>query len=85
MFVFAQRVSRERRHQLFYVTHFAYLASLALMLVHGPRFWKFALLPLAAFAIEGWLNARRREQRARVVSLSALASGRRHAVRQHPR
>lgn len=75
MFVFAQRVFRERRHQLFYVTHFAYFAWLGLTLVHGPRFWKFALLPLAAFALEGWLNARRREQRARVVSLRALPSG----------
>ena len=75
MFVFAQRGLRERRHQLFYVTHFAYVIWLGLTLYHGPRFWKFALLPLLAFAVERLLAAFRREQRARVVSLTALPSG----------
>ena len=75
MFVFAQRSFRERRHQLFYVTHFAYVIWLGLTLYHGPRFWKFALLPLLAFAIERLLAAFRREGGARVVSLTALSSG----------
>jgi predicted ferric reductase/Ca2+-binding EF-hand superfamily protein len=75
MFIFAQRPVRERRYQLFYVTHFGYVVWLLLALVHGPRFWKFALFPLLAFAVERLWSLRCREQRARVISLSALPSG----------
>lgn len=70
-----KRVRKSGRFELFYFTHFAYIAWFALALLHGPRFWKFALVPLLAFGFEWLLRQRRRVHESRVLSLSGLNSG----------
>jgi len=76
MWVFSlRRIRKSRRFELFYYTHFAYIAWFALALLHGPRFYKFALLPLVAFAFEWLLRQRRRVHVGRMLALSGLSSG----------
>ncbi|HET7544581.1 MAG TPA: EF-hand domain-containing protein [Polyangiaceae bacterium] len=70
-----RRVRKSGHFELFYYTHFAYIAWFALALMHGPRFYKFALLPLIAFAFEWLLRQRRRVHVSRMLSLSGLSSG----------
>ena len=68
-------IRKNGRFELFYYTHFAYIAWFALALMHGPRFYKFALLPLVAFAFEWLLRQRRRVHVSRMLALSGLSSG----------
>jgi len=70
-----RRVRKSGRFELFYYTHFAYIAWFALALSHGPRFYKFALLPLLAFAFEWLLRQRRRVHDTRMLALAGLSSG----------
>jgi NADPH oxidase 5 len=70
-----RRIRKSFRFELFYYTHFAYIAWFALALSHGPRFYKFALLPLLAFAFEWLLRRRRRVHVSRLLALSGLSSG----------
>src|SRR6185369_8435499 len=70
-----RRIRKSGRFELFYYTHFAYVAWFVLALSHGPRFYKFALLPLLAFGFEWLLRRRRRVHQARLLSLSGLSSG----------
>jgi len=69
------RVRRSGRFELFYFTHFAYIAWFALALMHGPRFYKFALLPLLAFGFEWLLRQQRRVHVSPMLALSGLSSG----------
>jgi len=68
-------IRKSGRFELFYYTHFAYLAWFALALAHGPRFYKFALVPIVAFAFEALLRRRRRVHVSRMLGLSGLSSG----------
>jgi len=70
-----RRIRKGGRFELFYYTHFAYIAWFALALLHGPRFYKFALLPLVAFAFEWLLRRRRRVHVSRMHALAGLSSG----------
>ncbi|HEY0468630.1 MAG TPA: EF-hand domain-containing protein [Polyangiaceae bacterium] len=70
-----RRIRKGGRFELFYYTHFAYIAWFALALSHGPRFYKFALLPLLAFGFEWLLRRRRRVHVSRMLALSGLSSG----------
>jgi predicted ferric reductase/Ca2+-binding EF-hand superfamily protein len=70
-----RRIRKSRRFELFYYTHFAYIAWFALALLHGPRFYKFAFLPLLAFAFEWLLRQRRRVYVGRMLKVSGLSSG----------
>ncbi|HEX2671376.1 MAG TPA: ferric reductase-like transmembrane domain-containing protein, partial [Polyangiaceae bacterium] len=70
-----RRIRKSGRFELFYYTHFAYIAWFLLALSHGPRFYKFALLPLLAFGFEWLLRQRRRVHETRLLSLSGLSSG----------
>jgi len=70
-----RRIRKSGRFELFYYTHFAYIAWFLLALSHGPRFYKFALLPLLAFSFEWLLRRRRRVHETRLLSLSGLSSG----------
>ncbi|HEY3255851.1 MAG TPA: NADPH oxidase family protein, partial [Polyangiaceae bacterium] len=69
------QIRKSGRFELFYFAHFAYVAWFGLALLHGPRFYKYALLPLVAFAFELLLRERRRVHASRVLSLSGLSSG----------
>ncbi len=67
---------RSRKHfEIFYGSHMLYLAWFALMLLHGPRFWMYAIVPIIAFALDKLLRHPGRSTRARVVSLAGLGSG----------
>ena len=70
-----RRIRKSGRFELFYYTHFAYIAWFVLALSHGPRFYKFALLPLIAFGFEWLLRRRRRVHVSRMLALSGLSSG----------
>jgi len=70
-----KRVRKSGRFELFYFSHFAYVAWFALALMHGPRFYKFALVPLLAFGFEWLLRRRRRVHATRVLALTGLRSG----------
>ena len=69
------RIRKSGRFELFYFTHFAYIAWFALALLHGPRFYKFAFLPLLGFGFEWLLRRRRRVHVSRMQALSGLSSG----------
>ncbi len=69
------RIRKRGRFELFYFAHFAYVAWFALALLHGPRFYKFAVLPLLAFGFEWLLRRRRRVHVSRMLFLSGLNSG----------
>jgi predicted ferric reductase len=76
MWFFArQAIRRARRFELFYRTHLLYLAWLALLLGHGPVYWKWAAVPLAGFVLEQILRLHRRAITTRVASAQALRSG----------
>lgn len=70
-----RRIRKNGRFELFYYTHFAYIAWFALALMHGPRFYEFALVPLVAFVFEWLLRHRRRVHVSRILGLSGLSSG----------
>ena len=70
-----RRIRKNGRFELFYYTHFAYIAWFILALSHGPRFYKFALLPLLAFGFEWLLRQRRRVHVSRMLALTGLSSG----------
>jgi predicted ferric reductase/Ca2+-binding EF-hand superfamily protein len=76
MWLFAQEPIRRSRHfELFYFTHLAYVAWVALLIVHAPVFAAWAALPLTVLGIE---QVRRLRQRARSTTLraaQALRSG----------
>ena len=53
MWVTAQdKIRKGGYFKLFYLAHLGYVLWLILMLIHGPRFWKWGLVPIAGFAIE---------------------------------
>jgi NADPH oxidase 5 len=69
------QIRKSGRFELFYFTHFAYISWFVLALLHGPRFYQFALLPLLAFGFEWLLRQRRRVYAGRMLTLSGLSSG----------
>lgn len=49
-------IRRQGHFQLFYMSHLLFVVFWVLLLLHGPRFWKFFLLPGALFIYEKVLN-----------------------------
>jgi ferredoxin-NADP reductase/Ca2+-binding EF-hand superfamily protein len=85
MWVFALGVvRRSRRFELFYFTHLAYVAWLALAVAHAPSVLVFAGAPLAGFAAEQIWRLRRRGAPARVLAAGALRSGVTQLVLERP-
>ena len=69
------RVRKSGRFELFYFSHLAYVLWFAVALLHGPRFWQYALVPLLAFALEYLLKSRRRIRDISGADVSGLSSG----------
>ncbi len=69
------RVRKSGRFELFYFSHLAYVLWFALALLHGPRFWHYALVPLAAFALERLLKFQHRERAVPAATATGLSSG----------
>jgi predicted ferric reductase len=68
-------VRKSGRFELFYFAHFGYVFWFLLALLHGPRFWMFAVAPILVFSGEWLVRGRRRAQDCRLVKLSGLSSG----------
>jgi predicted ferric reductase/Ca2+-binding EF-hand superfamily protein len=67
-------VRRKGHFEVFAFSHFAYLGFAAFALVHGPVFWKWALIPLFAFGLQKlWQKVGVR--RTRITALDTLRSG----------
>ncbi len=76
MWTFAQASIRRRGwFEAFYVTHSLYIIFFAVLLAHAPNFWKWALLPLAAFGVEVFLKSYHRRDVSFVREAAALPSG----------
>jgi NADPH oxidase 5 len=76
LWVFSQRLVRASgRFELFHRTHLLYPVWFALLLVHGPVFWRWALIPLVIFVGDKLLGIPRQASRATVNACVPLASG----------
>jgi predicted ferric reductase/Ca2+-binding EF-hand superfamily protein len=68
-------VRKAGRFELFYFAHFGYVFWFVLALLHGPRFWMFAAVPVLLFFAEWVVRSQRRAERCALVKLSGLSSG----------
>lgn len=75
MWVTALPFIRENgKFNLFFTMHLAYLPWMIVMLVHGPRFYQWAAISIAAFLVEQMVRYRRRSQRTHIVNAQVLSS-----------
>ncbi len=76
MWFFARASERGRRKfEVFHATHALYVAWFVIGLLHGPVFWKWVGVPVAAFAIERIVRTARRSRCAEIVRTRVLRSG----------
>ncbi len=76
MWLFAQDFIRRRGlFEAFYVTHSLYVVFFVIQLVHAPHFWRWALLPLAAYGVEVYLKSYHRRDVSFVREAAVLPSG----------
>ncbi|NWV66226.1 NOX5 oxidase, partial [Malurus elegans] len=78
-------VRRGGHFQVFYWSHLSYIPVWLLLLLHGPHFWKWFLLPGSLFFLEkalGW--AWRRAGDLRILEANLLPSKVTHLVIQRP-
>ncbi|NWS20725.1 NOX5 oxidase, partial [Pachyramphus minor] len=71
--------------QVFYWTHLSYISVWTLLILHGPHFWKWFVVPGSLFVLEkvlGW--AWRRGQGLHIVEVNLLPSKVTHLVIQKP-
>lgn len=68
-------VRRSGRFELFHFTHVAYFALVALLFLHGPRFWIWAVVPWGWYLIERLVRLRVRRAPSRALAVRALPSG----------
>jgi len=64
-----------RMRERFSFTHLFYGAFIAIILLHGPRFWMWLPLPAALFALDGLFRYLFRTRRVKVLSIEALSDG----------
>ncbi len=76
MWFFARpRARARRRFEVFHATHALYIVWFAVGLLHGPVFWKWVAVPIAAFAAERIVRVARRARRTEIVQTRVLRSG----------
>jgi predicted ferric reductase len=68
-------IRRSQRFELFYVSHFLYVAWIALIIAHAPSFLVGAAIPLVAFGVEQALRLARRGKGTKIIATEALRSG----------
>lgn len=68
-------IRRSGHFELFYFTHFGYVAWFVLLLMHGPVFWQWAALPIAGYVIERIIRTARTNRAIPVNALEPLTSG----------
>ncbi|MDY7013053.1 MAG: ferric reductase-like transmembrane domain-containing protein, partial [Cyanobacteriota bacterium] len=75
MWVTAQAPIRKGgQFALFYLAHMGYILWFILMLIHGPVFWKYALVPLIGFGIEQILRWSKTKEPTSIKNASLLPS-----------
>ncbi|XP_051653025.1 NADPH oxidase 5 [Manacus candei] len=86
MGTFSSPCVRRRGHfEVFYWTHLSYISVWTLLILHGPHFWKWFLVPGSLFVLEkvlGW--AWRRAGGLHIVEVNLLPSKVTHLVIQRP-
>ncbi len=76
MWVCALEFIRRGGHfELFYFTHFGYVAWFVLALMHGPVFWQWACVPIAGYVIERIIRKKCTNRAMPVNALEPLTSG----------
>lgn len=70
-----ERVRRSGSFEAFHYTHMLYFLWFGLMLIHGPVFWAWVLLPGVGFAIERLVRMVARSQPTTLVGAEILPSG----------
>ncbi|NXF84354.1 NOX5 oxidase, partial [Sclerurus mexicanus] len=79
-------VRRGGHFELFYWTHLSYISIWTLLILHGPQFWKWFVVPGSLFVLEkvlGW--AWRRAGGLHIVEVNLLPSQVTHLVIQRPK
>ncbi|NWW26473.1 NOX5 oxidase, partial [Falcunculus frontatus] len=79
-------VRRGGHFEVFYWSHLCYISVWLLLLLHGPHFWKWFLIPGSLFFLEkvlGW--AWRRAEDLRILEANLLPSKVTHLVIQRPK
>ncbi|NXT17600.1 NOX5 oxidase, partial [Syrrhaptes paradoxus] len=78
-------VRRSGHFEVFYWTHLSYIAVWTLLLLHGPQFWKWFVVPGSLFALEKAVGlAGRRAGGLRILEVNLLPSKVTHLVIQRP-
>ncbi|XP_075287422.1 NADPH oxidase 5 [Opisthocomus hoazin] len=78
-------VRRSGHFEVFYWTHLSYISIWTLLLLHGPHFWKWFVVPGGLFALEKVLGlAWRRAGGLRIVEANLLPSKVTHLVIERP-
>jgi predicted ferric reductase len=67
-------VRRRGYFELFYITHWGFVAWLALAVFHGPVFWQWVVLPLIGYGIERLLRYHKVVEPTHVVHVDLLPS-----------
>lgn len=70
-----EAVRRSQRFELFHVSHLMYFVVVALLFIHGPRFWIWGTVPWTWFLIERAMRAQRRRGRSRVLDTKLHSAG----------
>lgn len=70
-----ERVRRSGSFEAFHFTHMLYFVWLGLMLVHGPVFWMWVVLPGVGYLVERIVRAGSRSQPTTLVEAKILPSG----------
>ncbi|NXG03039.1 NOX5 oxidase, partial [Sakesphorus luctuosus] len=79
-------VRRGGHFEVFYWTHLSYISIWTLLILHGPQFWKWFVVPGSLFMLEkvlGW--AWRRGRGLHIVEVNLLPSKVTHLVIQRPK
>ncbi|NXL93308.1 NOX5 oxidase, partial [Alectura lathami] len=79
-------IRRSGHFEVFYWSHLSYVSVWALLILHGPDFWKWFLLPGGLFVLEKAVGlAASRAVGLRIVEVNLLPSKVTHLVIQRPR
>ncbi|MDH3601044.1 MAG: ferric reductase-like transmembrane domain-containing protein, partial [Candidatus Tectomicrobia bacterium] len=78
------RIRRQGHFELFYITHWGFVAWFALALVHGPVFWQWTILPIVGYIIERLLRFSKGYEPTYVTNVSLLPSQVTHLEMHRP-
>jgi predicted ferric reductase len=65
---------RGKNFELFYFSHLGFVAWFILALLHGPVFWKWPFIPIAAYGIERWIRFRSAKQPSTIENIVLFPS-----------